>query len=621
MKAKHVVLTAVAAAWLIGGSFAARLGAGAAFLFTHKADPREAQLETWQEYWSDYKDDPTEKKRLKGSMALAIALIYGVPTLVLLANLGKRRSLHGDARWATAAEMEAAGLFGHKGLILGKYGSRYLMMDEPKFAMLNAPTRSGKGVATIIPNLLNWPDSVIALDVKDENFLKTSGFRAEHGQEVYRFAPFDPEFKTHCWNPLSYVDRDPKHVVGDLQGLGYMIYQKADGTEGFFNDQARNLFVAVSLYLIESKLKTTIGEVLRYSTGEGKPKEYWTAIADGGKAANGAELSVACVSALRQFVSNSDNTLTSILATFNAPLGSFSTASVDAATSADDFDLRDIRKRRMSIYLCIPPNRLAESSLLLNLFFSIAIDQNTKELPEQNPALRFKCLLLMDEFPAIGRVSKYEKAIGYIAGYGLRALTVAQSKAQLKSRDLYGDEGTKALADNHLVKLLYAPESQDDANEYSETLGFYTEKATAKSVNYGKGPSSRGENTSDQKRALMMPQELRHMGKDKVVVMMDNCLPILAEKICYYTDPVFTARLRPPPAIPTIDVDGFVARMEGRLRALEPGEQVPASRLQIDPAALPEVTNQATPIPEQVAAMADFLFSHVKWTSEVGEAA
>lgn len=621
MKAKHFVLTAVAAVWLIGGTFAVRMAAGAGYLLAHKADPREAKIETWGEYWADYKDDPKEKKKLKGSMGVSIALIYGLPGAIMLARSSRRRSLHGDARWATRQEIEDAGLFGHEGIVLGKYGSRYLMMNDPKFVMLNAPTRSGKGVGTIIPNLLSWPGSVIALDVKEENFQITSGYRAEHGQSVFKFAPFDPAFSSHRWNPLSYVNRDPKFVVGDLQGLGYMIYPKAEGSEGFFNDQARNLFVAVSLYLMESKLTTTIGEVLRYSTGEGKPKEYWSKIADSGRAGNDADLSVACISALRQFVSNSDNTLTSILATFNAPLGAFSTASVDAATSADDFDLRDVRRRCMSIYICIPPNRLAEASLLVNLFFSIAIDQNTKELPEHNPELTVKCLLLMDEFPAIGRVGKYEKAIGYIAGYGLRALTIAQSKAQLKGRDLYGDEGTKALADNHLIKLLYAPESQDDANEYSETLGFYTEQATAKSVNYGKGPSSRGENTSDQKRALMMPQELRYMGKNKVVVLADNCLPIQADKICYYSDPVFTDRLRPPVAVPSLDVEGFVARIEGRVRETQPGEIPPPNRLLIDPTALPPVAKNSPPIPEQVAAMADFLFSHVKWTSEVGATA
>lgn len=614
MKAKTVVLSVLVACWIGGGAWALRYAAGAMYYIAHKTDPRQVQAETWQEYWAEYKDDKKERKRLQGSMGFAAFAIYGVPLFLILLAMSKSRSLHGDARWATASEVDAAGLNAEDGLILGKLNGKFLMMNMAKFVELIAPTRSGKGVSMIIPNLLNWNQSCICTDVKEENYKVTSGFRARHGQEVYKFAPFDEHFETHRWNPLSYVSRDPRFMVGELQSIGYMLYPRKDGdTAGFFNDTARNFFVALCLYCYESGYPMTIGEALRRSTGNGSAKEFWQGVVDSGVSGSGKALSSACLDGLRKFASNSENTLTSILSTFTAPLGAFANPAVDAATSGDDFDLRDIRRRKMTIYVVVPPNRLAEASLIVNLFFSIAIDQNTKTLPENDPSLKYLALLLLDEFPALGRVDKYVKSVGYIAGYDLRSVMIAQSRSQLKERELYGEEGTRTLAANHMVQVLYAPRDQQDAQEYSEILGYYGLDSKSKGVSRGTTVTN-SENVSQQKRALMMPQELRDMGPDRIIVMTDNCKPILADKIRYYEDPAFKTRLLPPVKAPRLDMEAFIARVEGRVRAVTPGEQVSASQLAVNLESMPTVTNTETPLEHEVSAMADWLFSNVRWT-------
>lgn len=616
MRAKHLVIALMLAAWIGGGAWASRYLAGGIFMLLHKSNPTTVTASTWGEYWTDYQNDPKERKRLQGSMGGALFLLFGVPLFILLANSGKGRSLHGDARWATRSEVQKAGLLEESGLILGKMGGKFLMMNAAKFILLVAPTRSGKGVGTIIPNLLNWGSSVIVVDIKGENFAVTSGFRAKHGQEVFKFAPFDENFETHCSNPLHYINRDPRFVVGELQSVGYMLYPKKDGSDAFWNDQARNLFVAVSLYCIESGFPLTIGEVLRRSNGGGRPKEFWQAVVDKAVTPTEKKLSEHCLNALRQFVGSSENTLTSILSTFSAPLGVFSNPLVDAATSRDDFDLRDVRRKRMSIYVVIPPNRLAEASLLINLFFSVAIDQNTKVLPEGDPSLKHLCLMLLDEFPALGRVDKYVKSIGYIAGYGLRVLTIAQSISQLQDRDLYGDEGTRTLVTNHMIQVMYAPREQKDATEYSEILGYSTEDGVSKGMSRAPGSLTRSENTSDQKRALMLPQELREMGPDRIIVLADNCKPIFADKIYYYSDPAFKDRLLPPVGVKPIDVDAFIAMREGHVVAAAPSASVTAPVAVVNTTDMPQVTSRDAPIASEVTAMADWLFSHVKWTQQ-----
>jgi len=622
MKARHVVIASLVAAWLGGAAWAGRYVASGVYLAIHKTDPRLATASTWFDYWDERQHDRTERKKLQVSMGVPVLLLIGVPLVAILSRTGRQRSLHGDARWATRREIQRAGLLASNGIILGKLGPEFLMMDEPKFVLLCAPTRSGKGVGTIIPNLLNFGDSVICVDIKGENFDVTSGFRAAHGQKVYKFAPFDENFETHCFNPLTYVNRDRRFVVGDLQGKGYMLYPRREGTEGFFNDQARNLFVGICLYCIESGLPLSIGEVLRRSYGGGRPREFWQSVVDSGLADDQqAVLSEDCLNALRQFVANSDNTLTSIMSTFNAPLGIFANPMVDAATSRDDFDLRDVRRRRLSIYVVVPPNRLDDAALLVNLFFSIAIDENTRTLPEQDPTLKRKCLLVLDEFPALGRVDRYVKAIGYIAGYGLRVLTIAQSQSQLQDDRLYGDEGTRTLVANHLVQIFYAPREQKDAQEYSEILGYTTEKGVSKGTSRGNRSLTRSENVSDQKRALMLPQELREMGSDRIIVLSDNCKPIQPSKIRYHDDPAFMPRLLPAMRVPAFDLDAFLARREGRIRPLAQDEPVQPSRLVVNEATRPVVTSPDHPQPDEVTAMADWLFSQVNWIAQEGHGA
>jgi type IV secretion system protein VirD4 len=616
MKARHVIAIGVVAAWFAAGAWATRYVAGGIYLLTHKSNPLEVQVSTWTDYWRDYKDEPKEKKRLQGSMGGALFLLFGVPFFLYLATLGKSRSLHGDARWASRSEVDNGGLMVEKGLILGKLGGKFLMMNSPKFVLLIAPTRSGKGVGTIIPNLLNWDQSALVVDIKGENFTVTSGFRAKNGQSVFKFAPFDEKFETHCWNPLSYIDRDPKYVVGDLQSIGYMLFPKKGGDSDFWNDSARNLFVGVALYCIESGVPLTMGEVARRSNGGGQSKEFWGGVVKDGLTSSGQQLSQACLDALRSAVNTSDNTYSSTLATFNAPLGVFSNPIVDAATSSDDFDLRDIRRKKITVYIVIPPNKLADASLLVNLFFSVAIDQNTKVLPENDPSLKYLALLLLDEFPALGRVDKYVKSIGYIAGYGLRALTIAQSISQLKDRDLYGDEGSRTLVTNHMIQIMYAPREQQDATEYSEILGYSTESGISKGTSRGPGSLTRSENVSDQKRALMLPQELREMGEGKVIVLSDNCKPIDAEKIQYFSDPAFMPRLLPALTVAPLDIDAFLAKREGRIRTLQPGEVVPPGKLVLNTECMPSVSDKVPPVAAEVEAMANWLFSNVKWANE-----
>lgn len=565
--------------------------AGMFWLAAIHRNPLGADLWTWLDAWGRVSAGiypQAEQDRLIRSLFYASLLVYFVPLYVVLNGMLQkhRRALHGSARWANDKEIRNANLVQDDGIVIGKHKGEILRFPGQQFVLLAAPTRSGKGVGVVIPNLLTYTGSVVVLDIKQENYNITAGYRnSVLGQETWLFNPFaedrepdtgraDP--RTHRYNPLSSIT-DGVFRVGDILAIGNAIWPTG-GKDAFWNDNARNLFLAIVLFLCEMqgrRLKdeslphypVTMGEVLRQSSGRGtgqSVKKYLQSLIE-----TYPWLSSECLDAMANFLSASDDVLASILSTFNAPLTIWRNPVVDAATSQNDFDLADVRTRPMSIYIGITPDHLEDAKLLVNLVFSQLVNLNTKQLPQDNPQrYRYPCLLLMDEFTAIGKVNILAKAVSYIAGYNLRLLPIIQSLSQLES--VYGREDARTFVTNHAMQILFAPREQKDANEYSEMLGTFTEKGVSESRSKQiLDPKGSSESISDQKRALMLPQELKELGQWKEIVLLENTKPILCDKIRYYDDPAFTSRVMEPPVVPPLDLDLFVAKLQNRIRPLQ----------------------------------------------------
>lgn len=535
------------------------------------------------------------------------------------------------------------------------------MADGQQFVLLAAPTGGEKGVAVVLPNLLNFDHSAVVFDLKQENYKLTSLYRQRHGHQVFLFAPFAEDHLTHRWNILDSVSRDSVFRVGDVLAVGQIFYPSdCDPREKFWNDNARNLFLAFVLYLMESPgMPCTLGEVLRQSSGKGRPLKDHIQALIASREAGGTPLSDDCLDAFARFLSSPENTLGNIISSFNAPLLVFANPIVDAATSATDFDICELRKTRMTLYIGIQPGRLNDAALLVNMLFSRIVELNTRELPETNPALKYQCLLIMDEFTAMGKVSIIAKSNSFIRGYNLRLLTIIQSVAQLES--VYGAADTRTLITNHALQILYPPREQKDAAEYSEMLGYFTEKAVSKGVSrpraWGQHGSS-SENISDQRRALMLPQELKEMPQDQQIVMSKHCKPILCNKARYYEDDRFLDRLkevsptlamldlrgtrgylrklglgalgkvRPSEVeikyaafvlnelssfVPCLDVELHRAKVEQRMRPLAGGEKIDLSHLAFDIDGLPSFEGAEVPSPQAVVAVVDQFFAQLEW--------
>ena len=535
------------------GTAAIQFLAGYFFLWSIHSAPQRASLLTIWRYAYYFGSDPGIRRRLLTCSGLSFALVIGCTAT---AFLPKPRSLHGDARFARVPEIEDAGLFNQDGLLLGELSSRYLTLGGQQSVILAAPPRSGKGVGIVIPNALNWRGSLVCVDIKRENWTITAGYRATHGHACYLFDPLSEEGRTARWNCLTYVSPTPAQRINDLQRIADIFYSDTPGTDPFWTASARSLFVGIALYLFETpSLPRTIGEIRRQGMANDDEgfAAHWKRIIEGRQSGINP-LSDECVRALYDVIDLAPVTASSVRKTFTSRLDLFGNPLLDYATSADDFDLRELRKRLMSVYVAINPDDLHRLRPVLSLFFQQSLGLQTRELPEHNPRLKHQVLMLLDEFTALGRIPIISEAIAYLPGYDVRVLIVIQALSQLRST--YGRDDAETMLKSVAARIVYAPRDYPDAKEISDDLGTITVKARSHSrPSFASGgrQSQRARNTtiSDHARALLLPQEVREIGKRRAIIFYENLRPILARKICYYSDRRFQERLMPPPSKPT----------------------------------------------------------------------
>ena len=526
--------------------------AGYFFLMAVKLPPHEATPLTTYRYWQDYGERPDVRRALLMALAGGEGLALG---LIGIAMLPRRRPLHGEARFAGKKEIEQAGLLGEGGIILGRLGSRYLVLPGQQGVELEAPPRSGKGVGLVIPNLLNWPGSTIVSDIKGENFLRTAGFRRANGQEVHLFDPLSERERSARWNPLGYVSEIPYRCIDDLQRIGTMLFPDPHAGDPFWTSSARSLFLGIALYLFETEGATrTLGEVLRQgmaSDDEGFQK-HWKRVIDACERA-GYPLSQEAVQSLYDVIDLAPTTASSIRKTFTSRLDLWLNPMIDAATSANDFDLRDLRKRPISVYVQINPDNIARLQPLLNLFFQQAIGLQTRELPENNPALRHQVLLMLDEFPALGRIPVIAESTAFLPGYNVRTVVIVQSNSQLIEK--YGVEGAKSIRKMLAARIVFPPKEFEDAEAVSRELGTYTvqQKNISRPIwgGAGKSPSV---SISEQPRRLLLPQEVKELGTDRMILFYEGLRPVLAQRIYFFRDKYFAKRELPPPEVPKLAI-------------------------------------------------------------------
>lgn len=518
---------------------------GCIYFLMNGSDIEHVKIFTYIEQWQYYHSDMRYQKSLNIAAMGGFGITIFLPFMLILFLTQKKEELYGSARWANNKEIADYKLLKKSedgnGILIGRNRNQFLYYVGAAFVFLAAASRTGKGIGIIIPNLLRWRGSVVVTDFKKENFSITSKFRQKVlKQKVYLFNPFDEIGETHCYNPLSVV-REGHLTVPDILTIAEMLFptDAGDATAKYFASSAQNLFLGLALYVKQTPTLTfSIGEIFRQSKGKGKTlKEHLEEILN-----NRNDLSEHCREALGDFLAlDEEKGQAGVVNTMKAALIDWNNPIFDRATSSSDFSFNDLRKQRMTIYLGITPDYIPVAGRIINLFFSQLISVNTKELPEQNKSLKYRVLLLMDEFTAMGRSGIIAKSNNYFAGYGLQLLTIVQNPAQIEANapEGYGKDTAKTFIGNHEAQLFYTPE-KDDADGISRFLGDKTIKI--KNVSHSKG--GRSISVSETKRALMLPQELREMPFEKMIIMMRGKKAIFCDKIQYFQESPFIDHLK-----------------------------------------------------------------------------
>lgn len=503
------------------------------------ASVEPARLPAW--FWY-YRDDPRVGRWILAG--LSIASLAGL-ILITAILLSRQRPLHGDARWASVSEQQRAGLRARTGVLLGRNGGDFLIADGPEHVMLYAPTRTGKGVGVVIPNLLTWPGSVVVLDIKRENYAASAGFRAEAGQRVFLFDPLARDGRTTRFNPVAHIDRaDALAVLDELQRMALMLFPTPPQSDPFWSEAARTGFIGVGAWVAATAERPfTLGEIFRQLT-QGDPRVRFPKLIKA-RRQEGRPLPAGCVAALSDFCASSDNTFASIRQSITSRMGLWLNPLADAATAASDFDLRDLQRGGLSLYLGASPADMVRVAPLYSLLFQQLVDLSSRSLPgpEDRPVL-----VLLDEFARLGPAPVLAHAFSWVAGYGLRLLPVIQSPSQLRA--LYGPDVTEEILTNCGLEVVFAPKELRVAQELSDRLGFYTYAGRSLSQPRGLATGRRTLTVSDQRRALMLPQELMQLSDRDLIVLKAGLPPVRGRKIRYYRERVFLRRLRPPPALP-----------------------------------------------------------------------
>lgn len=476
------------------------------------------------------------------------AVVAAVGMSVWRSRQARQVTTYGSARWASMREIDSGGLLGEQGVFLGNVRDRYLRHDGPEHVMAFAPTRSGKGVGLVVPTLLSWPGSAVVHDIKGENWQLTAGWRASFSHCLL-FNPTDA--RSAAYNPLFEVRRGT-HEVRDVQNIADILVDPEGALDrrNHWEKTSHALLVGAILHVLYAGPDRTLRGVANFLSD---PQQSFEATLRRMMAtshlADGPHPVVA--SAAREVLNKSENERSGVLSTAMSFLGLYRDPTVAAVTSRCDWRIADLIDARhpVSLYLVVPPSDISRTKPLVRLILNQIGRRLTESLDGADGIVRrHRLLLMLDEFPALGRLDFFESALAFMAGYGLRAFLIAQSLNQIDKA--YGQN--HAILDNCHVRVAFATNDERTARRISDSLGTGTElRAQRNYAGHRLAPWLGHLMVSRQEtaRPLLTPGEVMQLPSDEEVVMVSGQPPIRARKIRYFQDPNFQRRVLPPPAL------------------------------------------------------------------------
>ena len=485
-------------------------------------------------------------------------------------------NLHGSARFANKKEIKKTSLLKNEGVYVGawedeKHTIHYLQHNGPEHVLVFAPTRSGKGVGLVIPTLLSWQHSSVVLDIKGENWALTSGWRSKYANnKVLKFDPTSPDGSSVKFNPLQEIRLGSKYEVADVQNLVTMIVDPdGKGLNDHWAKTGHALLTGALIHLMyiakekeevptlkglahilsdpETPIEELFSDMMSYTHKEGKTHPV-------------------VASCARTMLNKAENEQSGVLSTALSFLELYRDDIVAENTAYSEFKIRDLMNndQPVSLYLVIPPNNLDRLKplirLVINQIMRILTEKMEFEEGKEKKGYKHRLLMLLDEFPALGRLEIFEQSMAFIAGYGIKSYLITQDLTQLYKA--YGQD--ESIISNCHIRIAYAPNKVQTAKLLSEMTGTTTvvkHKVSTSGKRFSLLLKQVSEDKQEVSRPLMTTDEcMRLPGPEKdskgnitkagdMLIFVTGNYPIYGTQILYFLDDVFLARRQVKPPI------------------------------------------------------------------------
>jgi type IV secretion system protein VirD4 len=473
-------------------------------------------------------------------------VIIAIAMSVWRAREARSVTTFGSARWAEAGAVRKASLLGTDGVLLGRWRDEYLRHDGPEHVLCFAPTRSGKGVGLVVPTLLTWPGSAIVHDIKGENWSLTAGWRARFGRVLL----FDPtNVLSAAYNPLLEVRRG-EWEVRDVQNIADVLVDPEGALErrNHWEKTSHSLLVGAILHVLYAETDKTLAGVANFLSDPRRPIETTLRAMMTTPHLGRQGVHPVVASSARELLNKSDNERSGVLSTAMSFLGLYRDPVVATVTRQCDWRIRDLveEKAPASLYLVVPPSDISRTKPLVRLILNQIGRRLTEEL--ESKGRRHRLLLMLDEFPALGRLDFFESALAFMAGYGLKSFLIAQSLNQIEKA--YG--ANNSILDNCHVRVSFATNDERTAKRVSDALGTATEMRAMKNYAGHRLSPWLGHlmvSRQETARPLLTPGEVMQLPPEDELVLVSGCNPIRAKKARYFEDVEMKARILPPPIL------------------------------------------------------------------------
>jgi type IV secretion system protein VirD4 len=506
----------------------------------------------------------------------AIVPAVGVAGIIAYAGVRPNSNPLGDARFQNAMSLRRGNWFRRKGHILGRFGRQMLRVNDERHHLVIGPTRSGKGACYVVPNALTHEGSMVITDLKGEIFRSTAGYRRSRGNQVFLFAPGSD--RTHRYNPLDFIRPDRGDRTTDIQNIAsILVPENSESDNSIWQATAQQVMAGAISYISESVLyqgRRNLGEVTSFFNSGANLQALMTSIKE-----KEPYLSRFTLESFNAHIALSERAAASALLDIQKALRPFRNERVVAATSVTDMDLRAMKHRPISVYLAPNITDITLLKPLLALFVQQTLDMLMLEHRPRSVPVYF----LLDEFRQLKKMSEITGKLPYVAGYNIKMAFIIQDLKNLD--DIDGETARHSLMGNCGYQLVLGANDQVTAETVSKGLGkrtvrYRTESRTIELI----GLHRRTKVEQLRERDLMMPQEIRQMPADKMIIMVEGQGPILADKLRFFATAPFAqleafsrAHVPDVPVIEFLPHAPVLATTEAYARVGAENEPIPAA--------------------------------------------